>query len=252
MTLSRKTHYPQAPIGWDARAVVAPNVHTPPVDPLVEWARARGYLLEPQSDVVWYQRWAPFVYLGVPQRAGRAVLAQFGDVRLWVVELALIDETFPGPQIQPIPLSTVCFVMAPTLVQRAAVRSRAQSPLEGDVPFSVLARLTPGGQSRLRIPDKDRFHRRTYGTRGKPGLGDAAFDAEFDVTSPSVEEARLAITPALRAYLTRTQFRGLVEVRPRGLVVARAGSHRWEGSALDALIATAGSIYAATSRGSGG
>jgi hypothetical protein len=191
------------------------------------------------------------VYLGVPQRAGRAVLAQFGDVRLWVVELGLIDETFPAPQVQPIPLSTICFVMAPTLLQRAALRSRAQSPIEGEVPFSVLARLTPGGQSRLRTPDKDRFHRRTYGTRGKPGLGDVAFDADFEITSPSVEEARLAITPALRSYLTRTQFRGIVEVRPRGMIVARATTHRWESSALDALIATTGSIYAATARGSG-
>ncbi|MFI5302380.1 MAG: hypothetical protein ACHREM_30165, partial [Polyangiales bacterium] len=147
---------------------------------------------------------------------------------------------------------TISFVISPTLVQRAAVRSRAQTAIEGDVPFSVLARLTPGGQSRLRLPDKDRFMRRTYGHRGKLGLGDAAFDAAFDFTSPSIEEARLAVTPALRAYLTRTQFRGLVEMRPRGLIVARAGHHRWEPSALDALIATTGSIFAAAARGSSG
>jgi hypothetical protein len=252
MTLSRKTLYPQAPVGWDARAAgPSGQPRRTPIDPLTDWARARGYGLEPQADVVWYQRWAPFVYVGVPQRAGRAVLAQFGDTRLWVAELALIDTAFPVPPVQPIPFSTIAFVISPSLVHRAALRSRAQSSVEGEEPFSVLARLTPGGQSRLRSPDKDRFNRRTYGSRGRLGLGDASFDAEFDVTSPSIEEARMTITPALRSYVTRTHFRGLVELRPKGMIVARAGAQPWEPNALDALIATTGAIFAAAARGSG-
>jgi hypothetical protein len=82
---------------------------------------------------------------------------------------------------------------------------------------------------------------------GTPGgvLGDPTFEGRFDVTTPSREEGQNALPMGLRRLLVTTSFRGILEVRPGGLVGTLFDRRSFDPITLDMLIAQLGQIYSA-------
>src|SRR4051812_35778310 len=122
--------YPPPPPGWDSRKA---QTLVDEVDPLAAeralaaWAQTRGYDLNAQPDLAWYQGWSPFVYLFRPTRLGREVRAQFGDATVFLVEA--YDQVPTGPTADAAEghdCYVVSFLTSPRLAYRAAIRSRMQ------------------------------------------------------------------------------------------------------------------------------
>jgi hypothetical protein len=74
-------------------------------------------------------------------------------------------------------------------------------------------------------------------------LGDPTLETRFDVTVPSREEGNVALPATLRQMLVSYQWRGIIEIRPGGLVVAPFDRRSFDIAGLDAVLAMLGQIY---------
>ncbi|MGZ3424757.1 MAG: hypothetical protein ACXWUG_15635 [Polyangiales bacterium] len=241
--------YPPPPPGWDSRLLQTPNqAQTSDAEQkLHQWAQARGYAYNPHPNVEWYRSWAPFVFLFVPTRVGREVRAEFGDAQIWLVEAFNDEETERGEEDRYV----FTFLLSPALAYRAAIRSRMQKEAVDEMRTSISPRKTPRSLGRWRWRERDQFLRRTYGRGVRGVIGDAIFEAHCEVQTPSREEGLAALPVALRQWLITTGWRGVLELRPGGLVGTTYGPPIFDPSALDATIHHLGHIYNAAVRRTG-
>lgn len=211
---------------------------------LVAWARARGYELNGNPDVTWYQAWQPFVYLFKPHRLGREVRAQLADAQVWAVEAFE-----PGPsERDEEACSIVTFLTSTRLSYRAAIRSRMQQEAVDELRSAFNPRKTPRSLSRWRWRERENFLRRTYGRGVRGVLGDAIFEAHCEIATPSREEGLAALPVALRHLLVQGGWRGILEFRPGGLVSTTYGPPIFDPASIDATLALLSQIYNAATR----
>jgi hypothetical protein len=114
------------------------------------------------------------------------------------------------------------FITSPRFSARSAVRSKAGSG-------GVIDELGQGFGS-------------LFATKPAGVLGDSAFEAKFDVTVPSRQEGDLALPPGLRALLMQSNWRGILEVRPGGMLLIPFGPTLFEPQALDQLVVFANGL----------
>ncbi|MBI5533247.1 MAG: hypothetical protein HY898_11050 [Deltaproteobacteria bacterium] len=211
--------YPPAPGGGGYPAAA-------PVDPyaadraLEQWAQGRGYALNTSPDIRWYQGWYPCIYAYQIHRVGRELRAAAGDAGLWLVE-AFEDD--PIKRATGEDRHLCAFLTSPKFVARAAVRSKSGgSGVIDEIGHgigSLFASKPAGGM-----------------------LGDPTFESRFDVTIPSRQEGDAALPMALRQLLLQSNWRGIIEVRPGGLILIPFGQGQFEPQTLDALLGLLGQI----------
>ncbi len=236
--------YPPPPPGWDKRALAQE-----PMDPIAArrameaWVAARGYEFNPQPDVSWFQGWSPFVFLFHPVQIGREIRARFTDSWLWIAEL--FAESGPGKPLQPF---IVYFLTSDRLKYRAAIRSRLQPEAIDELRAIFNARRTPSTLSRWRYRERQNLMRRTYGRGVRGTVADAVFEAHYEIATPTREDAVMALPLPLRQLLVQSQWRGILECRPGGLVATNYSPPRFEPQLLDAQIAVLSQMYATITR----
>jgi hypothetical protein len=201
----------------------------PPADPyaperaLAEWARQRGYALNASPDLGWYKRWAPFTYLFHMARVGRELRMTAEEASVWVIEAFEGD---PVKEVAGEDRHLTAFLTSPRLAYRAAVRSKSAAGFVSDI-----SRGLDG----------------LFGSKPQPGtvLGDATFEAKFDVAVPNRDEGNAAVTMPLRQYLLQSGFRGILELRAGGLVCAFHDRPGFDPASLEGTLALLGQIYRA-------
>ncbi len=234
--------YPPPPPGWDSRALKTPATQAGDAEQhLAAWARERGYQLNPRPDLQWYKGWAPFVFLTGPERLGREVICNLGEAQLWIVEAFTKVEHEELGQV-------VSYVLSPRLAYRAAVRSRMQKEAVEEMRESLSPRKTPRALGRWRWREREQFLRRTYGRGVRGVIGDAIFEAHCEIQTPSREEGLAALPVALRHWLIQTQWRGILELRPGGMIATTYGPPLFDPAALDAIVHHVSNIYGAAIR----
>lgn len=236
--------YPPPPPGWDSRLLITAPEQADLEKRLTEWAPARGYEYNPRPEVDWYQSWAPFVFLFKPTRVFREVRASFGDAQLWIVEA--VDDTKPKTAEES--RYVLSFLLSPRLHYRAALRSRMQKDAIDEMRTSINPRLTPRSLGRWRLGERDKLLRRTYGRGVRGVIGDAIFEAHCEIATPSREEGLAALPIALRQWLLTTGWRGILELRPGGLVSTTYGPPLFDPASLDATIHHLGHVFNAVTR----
>lgn len=236
--------YPPPPPGWDSRLLISAPEQADLEQKLTQWAQARGYEYNPQPSVDWYQSWAPFVFLFKPMRAIREVRASFGDAQLWIVETIDEAKTKTGEESKYV----LSFLLSPRLHYRAAIRSRMQKDAIDEMRTSINPRKTPRSLGRWRWRERDQFLRRTYGRGVRGVIGDAIFEAHCEIATPSREEGLAALPVALRQWLLTTGWRGILELRPGGLVSTTYGPPLFDPASLDATIHHLGHVFNAVTR----
>lgn len=197
---------------------------------LVDWARARGYAINPQPDIRWYQGWYPFAYLFPTSRLGREARALHvggGEATLNVVEAY---ESDPIKEATGEHRHVIGFLMSPRLAYRAAVRLK-------------------GGGAGL-VDDVTKGLNDLFGGSRKPRgfLGDPTFEGRYDVLGPTVDEANAALPMPLRQLLLQYNFRGILEVRAQGMAVTFYDRSGFDPATLDGTIAAIGQIYQAATQ----
>jgi hypothetical protein len=198
----------------------------PPADPyaaeraLAASASERGLTLSQSPDLAWYQAWAPFIYLFRIGRVGRELRGTFDDADLALVEAFDAD---PIKQAAGEDRQVCCFLMSQRLRARAAIRAKSGGGIVNDV-TSGLGSLF-GGQSAGSV------------------LGDPTLESRYDVTAPTREEGNVALPGALRQMLVSYQWRGILEIRPGGLVCAPFDVRVFDPAGLDALLGMIGQLY---------
>jgi hypothetical protein len=222
--------YPPPPAGWGASAAV--RADAPDQDDaqqaLRAWATHRGYQLSEAPHLDWYRRWAPLVYVPLPTVGRRELRAEFGEAKVWLLEA----ETF-----------IVSFVTSPSIQGRAAIRSRLPEDAIEEMRAPFNPQMTPRTMSRWRWRQKEKLQHRTYGRSVSGVIGDAVFEAQFEVTTPSREGAATALTPALRRFLVHGCWQGCIELRPGGMIVSQYRPPRFDPDALDVSLWLLGQIY---------
>ena len=186
---------------------------------LEEWATGKGYTLSKTPELGWYQSWAPFQYVPRVARIGRELRATFGEATLHVIE---------GFEADPLKAATgedrylYAFIVSARLTLRAAIRAKSGGGIVNDLSRGIgsLFGGSPGGV-----------------------LGDPAFEQRFEVAAPTREEGNRALPVPLRQHLLQTSWRGILEVRPGGMVCVFYAFRSFDASTLDALIPSAGQIY---------
>lgn len=202
----------------------------PPFDPyaadraLASYAKERDCEIAPAGDVRWYQAWYPFVYLPLVSQVGRELRAELDGAhgyrkggadaaKVWVIE---------GFESDPIKQATgehkrlYAFVTSSKLTYRAAVRSKQGAGIVDDI--------GKGLDSLFSSP-------KLTGV-----LGDATFEASFDVSAPTRDEAQTALPMALRSQLVSSRWRGILELRAGGLAAAFFETTAFEPYALDRVL----------------
>lgn len=238
--------YPPPPPGWD-KAAVGPE----PMDPIAArrameaWVRARGYEFNPAPDVSWFQAWSPFVFLFHPLKIGREIRARFSDSWLWVAELFA-----DGGTSKPLQPFIVYFLVSDRLNARAAIRSRLQPEAIEEMRAIFNARRTPSTLSRWRYRERQNFMRRTYGHGVRGTVADAVFEAHYEIATPTRDEGQAALPLSLRQLLVQSQWRGVLECRPGGLVATNYGPPRFEPQIIDGHIAFLSQVYSTIVRAS--
>lgn len=235
--------YPPPPPGWDSRLLAKPQPANLD-ESLAAWASSRGYEYEANPSVEWYQSWAPFVFLFKPSRVTREVRASFGDAQLWMVE-AHDDEAGRNPDETRF---VVSFLLSPRLHYRAAIRSRMQKDAIDELRTPLNPKKTPRALGRWRWRERDQFLRRTYGRGVRGVIGDAIFEAHCEIQTPSREEGLAALPVALRHWLLSTGWRGILELRPGGLVSTTYGPPIFDPASLDATVHHLGHVFNAAIR----
>lgn len=219
-------NYPPPPPGggWSPPAAA-------PVDPyaperaLQGWAQSRSFVVNPSPDGRWYAAWGPFVFLPPIVRVGRELRARMteGPVETQV----FVVETFEG---DPIKQATgddrllVSFVTSPRIAYRAAIRSKMGGGFVED-----FARGLDG----------------VLGTAPAAGsvLGDPTFERAFDVGAPTRDEGNAALPIPLRQTLLQAGFRGVLELRPGGLVCALYDRRGFDPATLEAILSIVARIH---------
>jgi hypothetical protein len=203
----------------------------PAVDPyaperaLAAWAQARSVTINASPDPRWYQSWGPYVYLPSFVRVGREARVALADGPTQAQAFAV--ETFEG---DPLKQATgddrmlVAFVTSPRLAYRAAVRSRSGASVVDDFARGLDA---------------------IVGTSPSPGsvLGDPTLERAFDVSAPTRDEGNAALPIPLRQTLLQSGFRGVLELRPGGLICALYDRRAFDPQTLDALFASVARIH---------
>lgn len=236
--------YPPPPPGWDTRRPPS----TPPVDPvaseraLAGWAQTRGFALNARPDLRWYQAWAPFVFLFTPSRVARELRASTHEATAWIVE------AFDGDGSGAEDPYVLAFVASRHLRYRGAIRSRLQKEAIDELRASFNPRRTPRAAMRWRWREREGFLRRTYGRAVRGVIGDAIFEAHYEIATPTREEGNAAFPVALRHLLVHGGWRGILEVRPGGFVLATYGPPLFDPASLDAMLSLIGQIYATATR----
>jgi hypothetical protein len=148
----------------------------------------------------------------------------------------------PRPGLAPETFS-VSFVTSPALLHRAAIRLRiAQDAIEEmRAPFNP--RMTPRTMSRWRWREREKLQHRTYGRSISGVIGDAVFEAQFQVVTPSQAEGQAALTPELRRFLVQGCWQGCIELRPGGMIVSQYRPPRFDPDSLDVSLWLLGQIY---------
>ncbi len=237
--------YPPPPPGWDSRLLeqASPREQVDLEQRLAQWAHARGYEYSARPTADWYQSWAPFVFLSKPTRVIREVRASFGDAQVWIIETETEE---PHDDEGHYVLS---FLLSPRLHYRAAVRSRMQKEAVEELRGAPInPRRTPRSLGRWRWRERDQFLRRTYGRGVRGAIGDAIFEAHCEIQTPSREEGLAALPVGLRQWLIMTSWRGILELRPGGLVATTYGPPIFDPASLDATIHHLGHVYNAAIR----
>jgi hypothetical protein len=154
-------------------------------------------------------------------RVGRELRASFGEAGIAIVE------TFGGdPLLQATgdDRRLALFVLSPRLVARGAIRSKQGG--------GIVNELSSGLSS-------------LFGSGSSPGsiLGDPTFEGRYDVTIAGREEGQRALPMSLRQLLLTAGFRGILEVRPGGLLGVNYDRQSFDPATLDAVIGLLGQIY---------
>ncbi len=239
--------YPPPPPGWDSRMLQVAQSARAQNDldqRLHDWAGVRGYEFNAKPSAEWYQSWAPFVFLFVPTGVEREVRASFGDAQVWIIEARNAEQAQRGEEDRYV----VSFLLSPRLSYRAAVRSRMQKEAVEELRTPINPRRTPRSLGRWRWRERDQFLRRTYGRGIRGAIGDAIFEAHCEIQTPSREEGLAALPVALRQWLITTGWRGVLELRPGGLVSTTYGPPLFDPASLDATIHHLGYVYNAAIR----
>lgn len=221
--------YPPAPPGYPPPpAGGAPPGAPPPggVDPyaaqraLEEWATARGYTINNAPDFAWYQGWFPFQYAFRLARVGRELRAQFGEAALFLVEAYDADDV---KRVAGEDRYLYAFVTSPKLTARVSIRAKSGGGLVNEVSRGLGSLL--GGQSQSSM------------------LGDPTFEQRFDVTTPSHEEGNRALPMPLRQFLLQSNWRGILESRPSGLLIIPYERRSFDAATLEQAINNVGQLY---------
>lgn len=239
--------YPPPPPGWDTRRPPS----SPPIDPILAeralsgWAQTRGFELNARPDLRWYKAWAPFVYLFAPSHLGRELKAATHEATAWIVEA--FDEESATPDDPYI----VAFVTSPRIQYRGAIRSRLQKEAIDELRTPFNPRRTPRPSVRWRWREREGFLRRTYGRVVRGVIGDSIFEAHYEITTPTREEGAAAFPVALRHLLVHGGWRGILEVRPGGMILATYGPPMFDPPSLDTTLSLLGQVYATATRNDG-
>jgi len=219
-----------------ARPPPPPGDHPPPPpaqDPyaadraLGEWAKSKGYELAGNADLAWYQGWAPFHYLFPINRVGRELRATRDGLKIWLVE---------GYEGDPVKQQTgedhfvYAFATSDKLAYRAAVRSNDNT--------GIVDGLTQGitkGWGAL------------TGQNAPAGtvLGDPTFETRFAVNTPSRDEGNAALPMPLRQLLLQQNFRGILEIRAKGMACMLFHVRHLEPAGAELLLSVVEKIHEA-------
>lgn len=235
--------YPPPPPGWDSQLLVRPGEEESD-DALHAWASARGHEYNPKPDLAWYQSWAPFVFLFTPSRITREVRASLGDATVMMVQAHNPNEERAGEDARYV----LSFLLSPRLHYRCAIRSRLQQEAIDEMRTAINPKKTPRSLGRWRWRERDQFLRRTYGRGVRGVIGDAIFEAHCEIATPSREEGLAALPVALRQWLITTGWRGILELRPGGLVSTTYAPPLFDAASLDATLHHLGHVYNAATR----
>ena len=160
---------------------------------VVEWARRRGFRVEPRPDPAWFSAWEPFDTMLSASIYYNAVTWSMAQG-----QGTLAEPWLAPPDGEPLDRTVLAFVTHPGFSRRVAVR--------GGEHFNTRVAF-------LDNPPPPRVE-----------LGDPDWDARWVTLASSASEARAALGPRARELLTGWQFSGHLELRPGGLIVHFAGT----------------------------
>jgi len=186
---------------------------------LEEWAAAKTYTLSKNPDLNWYLSWYPFQYVFRLARIGRELRVTFGEATLHVIEGF---ESDPIKQAAGEDRYLFAFVLSPRLTLRAAIRAKSGGGLVNEVSRG-LGSLLGGSAGGV--------------------LGDPTFEQRFEVWSPTREEGNRALPMPLRQHLLQSNWSGVLETRPGGMVTVFFAQRSFDPVTLDAAITSAGQLY---------
>lgn len=209
--------YPQAPGGGYPQQAQDPYAAE---RELAQWAEQKGYALGNTPELAWYQGWAPFVYVPRLARVGRELRVEMGDARAFIVEGYDAD---PVKQAASEDRCLCSFVMSQRLAARAAVRSKTGGGVVNDIKSGFGSLFSSGSAGGV--------------------LGDPTFEGRFDVSTPSREEGNRALPMPLRQYLVQYNFRGILELRPGGMICQFYDAASFSVQLLDWTLSNLGYIY---------
>jgi len=186
---------------------------------LEAWASEKSYALSKTPELSWYQAWYPFQFVFRLARIGRELRVTFGETMVHVIE---------GFESDPLKAAAgedrylLAFVLSQRLKLRAAIRSKSGGGVVNEISrgFGSLFGGSAGGV-----------------------LGDPTFEQRFEAWGPTREEASGALPMPLRQYILQTNWRGVMETRPGGMVVVFYGARTFEPTTLDNVIAIGGQLY---------
>jgi hypothetical protein len=210
--------YPPPP-GGGAPGYAAPDPYAAD-RALQEWASSRGYTLGTNPDFAWYQGWWPFQYAPRLARVGRELRAQFNEAGLFAVEGFEADEIkrAAGEDRQ-----VYALVTSPRLQFRVALRSKSGGGMVNEVSRGLGSLFS--------------------GSSAGSVLGDPTLEGRFDVGTPTRDEGNRALPLPLRQLLLHQNWRGIVEIRPGGMLVVNYDRRSFDPQSLEAVTSGAGQIY---------
>lgn len=169
-----------------------PNFVPPGMVALERWARSRGLGFEARPDQDWFRGWEPFDTMISP--------AGYFGACTWAAppgQVTLVEPWTELDGIEPMDRTVFAMVKHPGLRHRVSLQS-------GDHFITRVAFLTDPPPPVVE-------------------LGDATWDENVTTRALSADEARAAITPALRETLRHHGFRGHLELRVGAAVLHVAG-----------------------------